>query len=344
MALKISDLGGEAALINVIRDKFGAPSTGDLALGIGDDAALIHAGDSLLIVTTDMLVEGTHFRMDITDPYLVGWKSAAVNISDIAAMGGIPTYSFVSIGLPDIEIEVVESIYEGMHDVSARYGSVIAGGDTVASRGGVVINVTQLGTVESGKVARRDGAEPGDAILVTNTIGDSRAGLELLLRFGLPPLTPPCKGGDWGARGSEQCVLSHLKPEPRVNEARAAVATGKVHAMMDLSDGLASDLCKLCEASKVGARVIADALPISEDLHIAAARLDADPIHLAAGGGEDYELLLTCDAKSAPEIARAVASTGSTIRAIGEIVEGHGVVLVLPTGEEEPIGGSWEHF
>jgi thiamine-monophosphate kinase len=353
--VKITDLGGEAALINLIRDKYGATGAGDLALGIGDDAALIRSGEQFLIVTADLLVENTHFRMDITEPYLLGWKSAAVNISDIAAMGGTPTYSFVSIGLPDIEVGIVEAIYEGMRDVSAQYGSVLAGGDTVASGAGIVINVTQLGTVEPDKVARRDGAKPGDAIIVTNTIGDSRAGLELLLKFGLPPLappyqggeatvTPPYEGGEWGGRGSEPCVMRHLKPEPRVPEARAAVGTGKVHSMMDLSDGLAADLRKLCEASHVGSRVFASALPISEDLHIAAARLDLDAIHLAAGGGEDYELLLTCDSKAAPEIAKSIASTGSTARVIGEIIEGSDVTLVLPNGEEGPISGSWEHF
>ena len=384
--MKISELGGEAALIKLISEKYGASDAsgaGALALGIGDDAALIRSDDGFIIVTADLLVENTHFRMDINEPYLLGWKSAAVNISDIAAMGGVPAYSFVSIGLPDVDVSVVEAIYDGMRDVSAKYGSVIAGGDTIASSAGIVINVTQLGTVETDRVARRDGAKPGDAVMVTNTIGDSRAGLELLLRFGLPPLAPPLKGGEqtatssqggeqtttssqggqwsrkhgsmaraaseaeigeWAGRGSEACVLAHLKPEPRVHEARAAVATGKVHAMMDLSDGLAADLRKLCEASKVGARVIADALPISEDLHIAAARLDMDPVMLAAGGGEDYELLLTCDPKDAPEIAKAIASTGSTARVIGEIVPGQGAVLVHSNGTEEAIGGSWEHF
>lgn len=343
--MKISELGGEAAVIRLISEKYGASDAagvGALALGIGDDAALIRSGDGFLVVSADLLVENTHFRMDISDPYLLGWKSAAVNISDIAAMGGVPTYSFVSIGLPDIEVSVVEAIYEGMRDVSAKYGSVIAGGDTVASGAGIVINVTQLGTVEPDRVAKRAGAKPGDAVMVTNTIGDSRAGLELLLKLGL----------DEARRASEACVLRHLKPEPRVNEARAAVATGKVRAMMDLSDGLAADLKKLCEASKVGARVIADALPVSEDMHIAAARLDLDAIMLAAGGGEDYELLLTCDPKDAALIAKAIQQfgngipeqPGSTVRVIGEIVEGSDVTLVLPNGDEEPIGGSWEHF
>jgi len=332
--MKISDLGGETALIKLIRDKYGVTGAGGLALGIGDDAALIRSGDGFIAVTADLLVENTHFRMDINEPYLLGWKSAAVNISDIAAMGGIPTYSFVSIGLPDVEVAVVEAIYEGMRDVSAKYGSVIAGGDTVASGVGIVINVTQLGAVEPGKAARRNGAKASDVILVTNTIGDSRAGLELLLKLGL----------DEARRVSPNCVQSHLKPEPKVNEARAAVETGKVHSMMDLSDGLAADLGKLCEASGVGARVIADALPISRDTHIAAARLDMDAVCLAAGGGEDYELLLTCDPGDVGVIAQAMGETESSIRVIGEIVEGDRVTLVLPNGEEGPIGGSWEHF
>lgn len=332
--MKISELGGETALINLIRDKYGTTGEGRLALGIGDDAALISFGDKFLAVTADLLIENTHFRMDINDPYLLGWKSAAVNISDIAAMGSKPTYSFVSIGLPDIDAVIVESIYEGMRDANAKYGSVIAGGDTVASQAGIVINVTQLGEVEPELAARRSGAKPGDAILVTNTIGDSRAGLELLLIFGL----------EESNRVNRFVVERHLKPEPRVNEACAAVETGKVHSMMDLSDGLASDLGKLCEASKVGARIIEDALPVSKDLHIAAARLDKDPAALAVGGGEDYELLLTCDPNDILCITKAIVNTGSSAKVIGEITEERRVVLVSSNNEEKPMGGTWEHF
>lgn len=332
--MKISEFGGEAAIINLIREKFGTAEQGDLTLGIGDDAALIRSGDKFVVVTTDLLIENTHFRMDLIDPYQLGWKSIAVNLSDIAAMGGTPTYSFVSIGLPDMEVEIIESIFDGMRDVSDTFGSSLAGGDTVASEAGIVINVTQLGSVEADRVARRDGAKPGDVILVTNTIGDSRAGLELLLKFGL----------EQARRASESCVVHHLQPEPRIAEARAAVSTGKVHSMMDLSDGLASDLQKLCCASGVGARVMAGAVPVSKDTHIAAARLDLDAVRLAVEGGEDYELLLTCSTKSAIAVARAISTTGSSARVIGEIVEGDGVVLAMQNGSEETIGGSWEHF
>ena len=121
--MKISEFGGEAAIINLIREKFGTAEQGDLTLGIGDDAALIRSGDKFVVVTTDLLIENTHFRMDLIDPYQLGWKSIAVNLSDIAAMGGTPTYSFVSIGLHDMEVEIIESILDGMRNVSDKFGS-----------------------------------------------------------------------------------------------------------------------------------------------------------------------------------------------------------------------------
>ena len=389
--MRISEAGGEAALIQLIQDKYGVSAAGDLALGIGDDAALVRSGDRFIIVTTDLLIENTHFRMDLTDPYLLGWKSAAVNISDIAAMGGVPTYVFVSIGLGDIDTSVVECIYEGIRDVSAKYDSVIAGGDTVASSAGIVINITALGEVEPQHAARRDGAIPGDAIVVTNTLGDSRAGLELLLKYGLDgarsfgsgpagpasgasirsnksaasirsnksaasirsskrphphscPL-PQGRGRNASIRSNgEQLVERHLKPEPRVNEARAAVGTGKVRSMMDLSDGLASDLAKLCEASRVGAKVFAGELPISQELRAGASVLGGDPVELAASGGEDYELLITCAQDDVGGLVRAIEGTGSSAKSIGEIVEGEGMVLVSPDGDEHPMPASWQHF
>lgn len=330
----ISQLGGENALINLIREKYGAAPGGDLALGIGDDAALVKCGDKYMVITTDLLIENTHFRMDIIEPYLLGWKSVVVNISDVAAMGGEPTYAFVSIGLPDIDVKIVDEIYAGMHDASAAFGSVIAGGDTVGSDNGIVINITQLGTVEQDKAARRDGAQPGDVIIVTNSIGDSRAGLELLLKTGLAE----------ARRVSAITVEKHLKPEPRVYEARAAVGTGKVHALMDLSDGLASDLPRLCAASGVGAKVFADKLPVSREMQIAAVRLDSDPIELAASGGEDYELLMTCAPADAQAIVKAIQSTGSSASIIGELIDEKTVYLVSSNGELSPMPESWSHF
>lgn len=331
--MKISELGGEDALIGLISERYGIEPSGDLVLGIGDDAALIRAGDRDLIVTTDLLVENTHFRMDINEPYLLGWKSMAANISDIAAMGGVPTYTFVSIGLPDIDACVVESMYEGMRECCTKYGSGIAGGDTVGSAAGIVINVTQLGWVEPDRAALRSGAKPGDQIIVTNTLGDSRTGLELLLKWGLN-----------GARKrSEFLVERHLKPQPRVNEARAAVATGKVHAMMDLSDGLSMDLTRMCQASAVGARVYSDQVPISDELRAVAASLEKDSLDLAVSGGEDYELMIVCDPEDCGEVCKTIEAVGTSAWVIGEMCEGSEPVLCM-NGEELPMPGAWQHF
>lgn len=333
--MRISELGGETALVKLIQEKFGGATGGGLALGIGDDAALIEMGGSFLIVTTDLLIEHTHFRLDMNEPYLLGWKSVAVNISDIAAMGGVPTYAFVSIGLLDVDVSVVEGIYQGMRDASERFDSALAGGDTVGSDCGIVINVAQLGMVEREYAVRRTGARPGDAVIVTNTLGDSLAGLELLLKHGLST-----------ARGiSSALVERHLKPIPRVDEARAAVTTGSVTAMMDLSDGLASDLAKLCEASGVGAVVSADDLPISDNLRRGAEVLGRDPIEVAASGGEDYELLITCDQRSADRVIAAIEGiTGSSATKIGEIADGTDVVLAAADGSRRPMPQSWQHF
>lgn len=332
--MKISELGGEIPLINLIKADYGTAGEGDLELGIGDDAALVRCGGKLMVITADLLVEGTHFRMDINEAYRLGYKSIAVNISDVAAMGGLPTYSFVSIGLPDIEVNTVEAIYQGMHDVCAKYGSVIAGGDTVGSPNGIVINITQLGWVEPEYAAKRSSARPGDAVIVTNTLGDSRAGLELLLKCGMKE----------ARRISDFVVERHIMPEPRVKEARAAVMTGKVHAMMDLSDGLAADISKLCAASGVGARIFATTVPISDELRDAAGVLGKSAIELAVGGGEDYELLLTCAQDDAAAVTSAVEAAGSSASVIGNISSGNGITLVSADGSEGPVGGTWEHF
>lgn len=332
---RVSETGGEDALIQLIKTQYeAAADPGIVELGIGDDAALLNAGEHLDVVTTDLLVENTHFRMDLTEPYLLGWKSVAASLSDIAAMGGRPTCCFVSIGLPDIEVSVVESIYRGIADVSSKFGSVITGGDTVSSACGIVINVTQLGKVERGRAVLRSGARPGQTIMVTNTLGDSLAGLQLLLSRGL----------EAAREVGSYLVERHLKPEPRIREAAAAVGAGGVTAMMDISDGLSIDLQRLCAASGVGARVKADDLPISEEAVSAAEMLGADPVELAAGGGEDYELLIVCEAGAEGGIARGIEACGSRASVIGETVSGAEVRLVRSDGREAPMPGGWRHF
>lgn len=334
--MRLSDIGEEALLERVF-ERFHLPKTGPgLVVGVGDDAAVLDLGsDKLTIVTTDMMVEGPHFRLDLITPYHLGWKAVAVNISDIAAMGGLPTWTFASIGLkPDLDLEFVDSLYEGMTQCAEKFLSKIIGGDTNAVEANSVISVTQLGEVEKDHLALRSGAQIGDKILVTGWLGNSIAGLHLLLKLGL----------DRSASGGFGWLVdAHLMPMPRVWEARAAVETGGVHAMMDISDGLGRDLPKLCKASGVGACVYADKLPISADLRNAAEVLSADPVELASGGGEDFELLMAVAPEEVIKVIQAVKGTGTSVTEIGEIAAGP-VEIVRSDGRRSPLSGGWEHF
>ena len=333
--MRLSDLGEEALLDHVF-DKFHLPKSGPgLVVGVGDDAAILDLGSGkLTIVTTDMMVEGPHFRLDLTTPYHLGWKAVAANISDVAAMGGLPTWTFASIGLkPDMDLEFADELFEGMTECAEKFLSKLVGGDTNAVEANSVISVTQLGEVEKDRLALRSGARIGDRILVTGWLGNSIGGLYLLLKLGL----------DEAAQQFGWLVDAHLMPMPRVWEARAAVETGGVHAMMDLSDGLGRDLPKLCKVSGVGALVYADRLPVSEDLRRAAEVLGADAVDLAAGGGEDFELLMAVPPEEVGKVTRAVKDTGTSITEIGEIVEGP-VEIAYPDGTHKPLKGGWEHF
>lgn len=334
--MRISEFGGEQAIIKFIESSYKGREDDRVVLGFGDDAALLRTnGDKLTIVTTDLLAEGTHFRRDIIDPYSLGWKSVAVNISDIASMGGVPTWAFVSIAFPDMDVEFIQRLYEGMNAISDRFGSRIIGGDTNKIEGQIVINVAQLGEVKAGHQALRSTARPGDHILVTGYIGESLAGLKILLKDGL----------EKGLEEHPKVVERHIRPTPRVPEARAAVEKGLVHGMMDLSDGLALDLGKMCEASGVGARVYADKLPISTELAAAAVEIGADPTALAAAGGEDYELLIAATPKDAEMLKKVIEdATGTIVTDIGEYVEKSGTTLIQPNGTEGPLKAGWEHF
>lgn len=336
--MRLSDIG-EEALIERLARKFLLPSSAPgLVVGIGDDAAVLDTGSTsglLTIVTTDMLVERMDYLPEWITPYQLGWKSIAANISDIAAMGGTPTWGFISVGFRgDTEVRFVEEFYRGMVECAGLFRAYIAGGDTNAVYTDTVISITQLGTVEPERLARRSAAQAGDRVLVTGLLGESRGGLELLLKLGL-------KGA---SKISEMLVSAHLKPMPRVNEARAAAQTGGIHAMMDISDGLAADLPKLCKASSVGALVCAANLPVSEELGKAGKHLGIEVTDLATGGGEDYELLITASPADAEAIAHTVQEqTGTSVTDIGEVVEGS-VEIEFPDGSRKPLKGGWEHF
>ncbi|RJQ46565.1 MAG: thiamine-phosphate kinase [Nitrospiraceae bacterium] len=310
--MRLSDIG-EFGLIQKLRAKCRKPSTGIIS-GIGDDAAVIKAGNRKILVTADMMLEDIHFDLSLSTFYQLGWKFLAVNISDIFAMGGKPKYFFVSLGIPKARnTKDLDELYAGMLKIAGQYSIVIAGGDTCASADGLVLSGSLIG--EANRIITRAGAREGDGIFVTDTVGDSAMGLTLL------------KGQ--GARGRGQGLIKkHLMPDikPLKN-------TSKVTSMIDISDGLLIDLSHICDESRVGALLYSDRIPISVELRKAAAHLGKDPLEFALKGGEDYALLFT-----APKGARKDAYQ------IGEIVR-KGRFMVDARGKKtrfRPEG--YEHF
>ena len=302
---------GEFELIEWIRKQFSVP---DGMLGIGDDCAVIpqKEGEETL-VTTDMLVEGVHFLLEDIDAYSLGWKSAAVNLSDIAGMGGRPVGTFLSIALPKgFRDDVIEGFLKGYKDISDRFSCPLLGGDTTASPDKLCINVTVLGTCPAGRSRKRSAAKPGDLVCVTGPLGDSGAGLKLVLEgVGKSPAGTELTGDEKVLRER------HYRPVPRILEGMELAQTPGVDAMMDISDGLGSDLRHILDESGTGARVDVRSLPLSAELRAVCARRGWDPVGLAAGGGEDYELLFTCRPGTAAPVPHAV---------IGEILPSPGLV------------------
>jgi thiamine-monophosphate kinase len=334
--MRIHDIGGELGLIERIRETHGAAIGDGLVLGLGDDAAIIEVPKgNQLVVTTDMLVERIHFRKDWSDYYSIGWKAAAVNLSDLAAMGAKPTFAFLSIAFTSREkVENLDRIYDGFADCLNRYGARIAGGDTNCAPDNLVLSVTQLGNVVNGRALRRTGAKQGDLILVTGTLGESAAGLALLTDLGAARAEKVDKG----------LLNTHRRPQPRVMAAVAAAATGKVHAAMDLSDGLLGDVKKLCAASKCGAKIDATAIPTSDTLRQVADLLGKDILSFALDGGEDFELLLVVAPEDLEAVSSAITDTGTPVTVVGEIVKSGVKVVGVDGVELNSESAGWDHF
>ncbi len=326
---------GEKRVVERFR-RLAAPSLGsDVLVGPGDDAAVLTLSPgSLLLLACDMMVEGVHFRRDWASPWQIGWKAMVQNLSDIAAMGGEPRHAVASVGAPgDLAEEGVQEIARGLVDAAAKYGAALVGGDLVGSPGPLVVDVALTGRVEKDRVLLRRGAEPGDAILVTGALGAAGAGLEARLR-GLSE-TPAVS----------RALRAHHEPRPRLAEARAIAAARTAGAMMDLSDGLAEDLPRLCAESGVGARVYADRIPVDRCCAAVARELEADPLSLAVTGGEDYELLLTCRQEEAEKtVALVRRATGTQVTAIGEVLGDEDVLLTDADGSTRPLGAGFDHF
>ena len=270
---------GEFGLIDFIRRHFSVPEG---VIGIGDDCAVIPSGESDLLFSTDLLTEGVHFLRNESSPEDVGWKAAAVNLSDIAGMGGTPVATFLSVALPeDAQGEWAERFIKGYEEISRIYDVPLLGGDTTSSLRDIAVNVGVLGRCASGKALMRSGAKDGDTIYVTGPLGDSAGGLLAILK------------GVTRTPEVEELIKRHKRPIPRVNEGKILLDSAMVGAMMDISDGIASDLRHILNDSGVGAIVGLDKLPCSSELISVCNEQGWDRYELATSGGEDFELLLT---------------------------------------------------
>ncbi|HEU67888.1 MAG TPA: thiamine-phosphate kinase [Candidatus Acetothermia bacterium] len=301
----------------------------DVVVGIGDDAAAVDlGGEDLVLLTVDSQVEGSHFVRGCIEPRVLGRRVLAVNTSDIAAMGGRPTHALVSLVLPtELELEWVEELYRGLAEEADRFGVAVVGGNVARCEDGIVLDLTLVGRVRREHLLTRAGAKPGDMALVTGSLGEAAAGLYLSSH---PELEIPER---------DALLARHLAPTPRVEEGQVIGAAGLATAMIDLSDGLGSDIGHVCDRSGVGVRIHAAKLPVSPAVERVAEQIGKKAWELALFGGEDFELLFTASPHAAGVLAERVsAGTGTPVSVVGEVLPAPaGRRLVLPEGIEVPL-------
>ncbi len=309
----ISDIG-EFGLIERIASIV-APTcetTPKLVKGIGDDCAVYELSSSLFqVATTDLLLEHVHFDLLTTPLQHLGSKALTVNISDICAMNAKPCYALVSIALPaKASVELVEAVYRGMSETARLYNTAIAGGDTSASPGGVTISVTVAGEVEKENISYRKGARPGDLVCVTGTLGGAAAGLKVLMREKNVMLEHVKHGENYdkdvmsNLEEYNEAIRQQLLPSARVDIIDFFHKNGIVPtSMIDISDGLASDLAHICKRSGVGAHIEESRIPILSQTRHIADEFQEDAVNFALSGGEDYQLLFTLKAEKFSAVA-----------------------------------------
>ena len=327
---------GEFGFIDKIRTAMKTKNP-SVVLGIGDDAAIFKPTlGHELIFTTDMLVEDRHFNFKWISPWQLGAKTMAVNVSDCAAMGAKPTVALVSLGVPSsFPVKDLEAFYDGMKGWAESYGAQIVGGDTVGSDK-FVVNVALVGEVEKGKALRRSGAQVGDALFVTGTLGDSAAGLYSLQH-------PSAKGKET----APLLVKRHLTPTPRFTVGRSLSTKKWATSAIDISDGLSSEIHHLCEESGVGVEIHEEAIPYSDSLIHFCDENQLNPLHFALDGGEDYELLFTVPlAKISDVLQKLPAETGTVVKSIGRMVpKSKGITLINRKGERVALKAKgFDHF
>ena len=317
---------GEFELIDRFFASLGAVRA-DAVQGVGDDAALlaVPAGHEL-VACVDTLVAGRHFPLGY-DPYDIGWRSLAVNLSDLAAMGAVPAWALLALTLPEMDEEWLDGYAQGLSKIATQVGVALVGGDT--TRGPLTISISALGFVPAGTALRRTGARPGDLVYVTGWPGDAAAGLALM-------------EGRLQGQGADKGALERKfrHPEPRLLFGQGL--RGVASACIDVSDGLAQDLGRLAAASGVGAVIRARELPLSRALYALTGEEAARGYALA--GGDDYELLFTAPPSARAQVGALAAKMGApACHCIGEIVVGKGVKVLGERGEL-PVPRGWDHF
>jgi thiamine-monophosphate kinase len=328
----LSDIG-ELGIIEHIKKQFSGYQT-DVQVGIGDDAAVIKSDisgndNSELLVTTDLMTQDIHFSLSYTTYYQLGFKLISINVSDIYAMGGSPKYALLALAFPkDTKEHDLNDFFAGVSDALRIYKAVLIGGDTSSSIRDITISATMLGYGQ--KPILRSTAKIGDKIYVTGHTGDSACGMELLKRINKPiaiengyNIDTPL---DWETMSP--LIIRHLMPKVKKPQFEGL----KINSMMDISDGLAIDLKKLCNASKVGAVIYQDRLPMSTQMLEVAKYLGIDPLKLCLGGGEDYEYLFT----SKDEITSAYC--------IGQITNEGNIIIDKNNRETQLVDYGYEHF
>jgi thiamine-monophosphate kinase len=339
MPRTVSDIG-EFGLIDCIHkliQEEGVKTPG-VTLGIGDDTAAIKPRHGYeVLVTCDCLVESRHYLPDFINSVDLGRRAMVVNISDIGAMGGLPLYALVSLGLKnDTLIADVESMYRGFLQELNPFKTSIIGGNITKIQGPNFIDITLVGEVEQGKMMLRSSADAGDAILVTGYPGQAVAGLQLLQRSQSPQDIQ-----------NHPLVEAYNIPKHRAREGHALAQSGYAKALIDTSDGLLADLGHICKESGVGAEIFQKQLPLSKILVQEAGQMKLDPYDMVLHDSDDYELILTCSNENIPRIRSTIASVSDvTVSEIGRITEANTKIqIILPDGTKNPIAPSgWDHF
>ena len=330
--MKLKDIG-EFGFIERIKDGC-LIRDANIIRGIGDDCCVFKTSAEVAsLLTTDMLVEQIHFLLGAIPPYQLGRKSLAVNMSDIAAMGGTPKEAAISVAIPDtVDLGFLDALYDGMKSMAKEFEVNLLGGDTTASPGPFIINIALVGEAREEEVLYRSGAKVGDVVFLTGPVGSAAAGLDIILKG---------RGSDeWG-----ELIEAHHNPHPQIKTGRTIASMRVANSLIDVSDGVAADLGHICTESRLGAIVEEKTIPTTEQFRAYCEKFQEDSRRLSLHVGEDYVLLGTVPPESAARLQEALESNGCQFHSIGNTVAESGLRLESRDGSVEVIGANgWDHF